>query len=175
MRIDRSLESIDLTKLAIFSLIFVAFALVISFAVIIPIIDKHKVAIGINSEKEINLAKINQLYNENLSIYENLNLQNTRALNALKNGFNEMKFISVAGKYFNNLYLSRAKAIDTDPRYMISEASISATMKSPQNLYDFIVDMNTYDNLIKVDFPIQMESKGDYIETSFTIKIYQER
>ena len=39
MRIDRSLESIDLTKLAIFSLIFVAFALVISFAVIIPIID----------------------------------------------------------------------------------------------------------------------------------------
>lgn len=58
---------------------------------------------------------------------------------------------------------------------MISEASLSATMKSPQNLYDFIADMNTYDNLIKVDFPIQMESKGDYIETSFTIKIYQER
>ena len=118
MRIDRSLESIDLTKLAIFSLIFVAFALVISFAVIIPIIDKHKVAIEINSEKEINLAKINQLYNENLSIYENLNLQNTRALNALKNGFNEMKFISVAGKYFNNLYLS----LNSFPHFHTSSA-----------------------------------------------------
>ena len=77
MRIDRSLESIDLTKLAIFSLIFVAFALVISFAVIIPIIDKHKVAIEINSEKEINLAKINQkksIFKLRLVIFHHLNV-----------------------------------------------------------------------------------------------------
>ena len=60
MRIDRSLENIDLTKLAIYSLIFVIFVLVMVFAVAMPSIDKYKQAAQIHSEKEVNLAKINQ-------------------------------------------------------------------------------------------------------------------
>lgn len=175
MRIDRSLESIDFTKLAIFSLIFIAFVLIVTFAIAVPIVDKYKRAIELNSEKETNLVKIEEIYNKNLTTYENLNLQNAKALNALKNSFNEMKFISVAGRYFSDLYLSRSKVIDTDPRYIIHEAKVSATMKSPQNLYDFIASMNSYDNLVRVDFPINMESKDGYIDTEFMIRIYQER
>ncbi|MEE3777269.1 hypothetical protein V2I28_07230 [Campylobacter sp. CX2-4080-23] len=175
MRTDRSLDSIDLTKLTIFSMIFIFFMLVMVFFVALPVIDRYKQAVEINNEKDVNLAKIEQIYSENLATYENLNLQNKKALDLLKNSFNEMKFISLAGKYFSNLYLSRANIIDSDPRYIISQINLTATMKSPQNLYDFIMDSKNYDNLIKIDFPIEMSSKDDYIETSFMIKIYQER
>ena len=54
MRVDRSLENIDLTKLAIYSLIFVIFVLVMVFAVAMPSIDKYKQAAQIRSEKEVN-------------------------------------------------------------------------------------------------------------------------
>lgn len=174
MRIDRSLENIDLTKLAIYSLIFVIFVLVMVFAVAMPSIDKYKQAAQIRSEKEVNLAKINQLYNDHLATYEKLQQQNAKALESLKNNFNQMKFIGVAGKYFDNLYLTKPKAITSNSKYIISEANVSATMKNPQNLYDFIADMNTHDNLIRVDFPVKMESRDGYIQTSFVIKIYQE-
>ncbi|MEE3694531.1 MULTISPECIES: hypothetical protein [Campylobacter] len=174
MRVDRSLENIDLTKLAIYSLIFVIFVLVMVFAVAMPSIDKYKQAAQIRSEKEVNLAKINQLYNDHLATYEKLKQQNTKALESLKNSFNQMKFIGVAGKYFDNIYFTKPKTITSNSKYIISEANVSATMKNPQNLYDFIADMNTHDNLIRVDFPVKMESRDGYIQTSFVIKIYQE-
>lgn len=105
MRIDRSLDSIDITKLTIFSLVFIIFMLIMVFSIAMPTIDKYKQASEINSEKKINLTKIEQIYNENLSVYENLKSEHQRALNLLKNSFNEMKFISMAGKYFSNVYL----------------------------------------------------------------------
>lgn len=174
MRVDRSLEHIDFTKLAIYSLIFVIFVVIMVFAVAVPAVDKYKLAAQTHSEKEVNLAKITQLYNEHLATFERLNQQNAKVLESLRNSFNQMKFISVAGKYFDNLYLTKPKAIKGDSKYIISEANVSATMKNPQNLYDFIADMNTHENLIKVDFPVRMESKDGYIQTSFVIKIYQE-
>ncbi len=175
MRIDRSLDSIDITKLTIFSLVFIIFMLIMVFSIAMPTIDKYKQASEINSEKKINLTKIEQIYNENLSVYENLKSEHQRALNVLKNSFNEMKFISMAGRYFNNVYLSRPTILNDDPRYIINQVSVSAQMKNPQNLYDFINDLRNYDSLINVNFPIEMKSKDDYIETSFVIKIYQER
>ena len=175
MRIDRSLDSIDITKLTIFSLVFIIFMLIMVFSIAMPTIDKYKQASEINSEKRINLTKIEQIYNENLSVYENLKSEHQRALNVLKNSFNEMKFISMAGRYFNNVYLSRPTILNDDPRYIINQVSVSAQMKNPQNLYDFINDLRNYDSLINVNFPIEMKSKDDYIETSFVIKIYQER
>lgn len=175
MRIDRSLDSIDITKLTIFSLVFIIFMLIMVFSIAMPTIDKYKQASEINSEKRINLTKIEQIYNENLSVYENLKSEHQRALNVLKNSFNEMKFISMAGRYFNNVYLSRPTILNDDPRYIINQVSVSAQMKNPQNLYDFINDLRNYDSLINVNFPIEMESKDGYIETSFVIKIYQER
>ena len=81
----------------------------------------------------------------------------------------------MAGKYFSNVYLSRPTILNDDPRYIINQVSVSAQMKNPQNLYDFINDLRNYDSLINVNFPIEMKSKDDYIETSFVIKIYQER
>lgn len=175
MRIDRSLDSIDITKLTIFSLVFIIFMLIMVFSIAMPTIDKYKQASEINSEKRINLTKIEQIYNENLSVYENLKSEHQRALNLLKNSFNEMKFISMAGKYFSNVYLSRPTILNDDPRYIINQVSVSAQMKNPQNLYDFINDLRNYDSLINVNFPIEMKSKDGYIETSFVIKIYQER
>lgn len=175
MRIDRSLNNIDITKLTIFSLVFIIFMLIMVFSIAMPTIDKYKQASEINSEKKINLTKIEQIYNENLSVYENLKSEHQRALNVLKNSFNEMKFISMAGRYFNNVYLSRPTILNDDPRYIINQVSVSAQMKNPQNLYDFINDLRNYDSLINVNFPIEMKSKDDYIETSFVIKIYQER
>ena len=175
MRIDRSLDSIDITKLTIFSLVFIIFMLIMVFSIAMPTIDKYKQASEINSEKRINLTKIEQIYNENLSVYENLKSEHQRALNLLKNSFNEMKFIRMAGKYFSNVYLSRPTILNDDPRYIINQVSVSAQMKNPQNLYDFINDLRNYDSLINVNFPIEMKSKDDYIETSFVIKIYQER
>lgn len=77
--------------------------------------------------------------------------------------------------YFAVLTFHRLlKTITSNSKYIISEANVSATMKNPQNLYDFIADMNTHDNLIRVDFPVKMESRDGYIQTSFVIKIYQE-
>ena len=42
MRIDRSLDNIDITKLTIFSLVFIIFMLIMVFSIAMPTIDKYK-------------------------------------------------------------------------------------------------------------------------------------
>ncbi|EAK1781906.1 hypothetical protein CVR99_08280, partial [Campylobacter upsaliensis] len=59
--------------------------------------------------------------------------------------------------------------------YLKHTLLVQADLASPKNLYDFIDALQNYDNLIKIDYPLNLKAKKSGIELSFIAKIYGEK
>ncbi|EAH8300266.1 hypothetical protein ACLH6Q_000292 [Campylobacter fetus] len=172
MRKDRSLEEIDIVKLLFYALVFAICCIIMIFGFIVPSIKEYKNAKIINNDKIINLNKIEQVYNSQLANLTSLKDKNIRPLEAIVSHFNEMKFVTGAGKYFSNVKLNKLPQLDKNEHFLRYELNVTGLIKSPQNFYSFIDFINEYENIIRVDFPISMKGNGDKIDTSFKIKVY---
>lgn len=174
MKIDRSLEEIDIARLLSFLLLFVVICTLLIFTLIIPSIRHYKEAKIVNNDKIVNLNKIQQVYQARKTELSDLRTQNSKSLLAMKNTFSETKFNTAAEQYFTDVKLTRLPKEDTNETFLRYELNVVADVRSPNNFYNFLDFINNYDNVIKVDFPITMTSTNtNKINISFKIKIYK--
>ncbi|EIE9413924.1 hypothetical protein LEZ71_005357, partial [Escherichia coli] len=50
--------------------------------------------------------------------------------------------------------------------------AIKATMNNPRRLYDFIDALKNYNNLIKLDYPLNLKAGEQGISIDLTLKVY---
>lgn len=170
MNRDRSLEEIDIVKLLFFALLFIIMSIIMVFFFLVPSIKDYKVARLTNNDKIASLYKIEQVFNAESKKLADLKSQNAHALGAIFNPFDEVKFMAAMGRFFDNVKL--AKIATSGDEFAAYELNVTGSLYSPQNFYNFIDFINSYENVIKIELPITMESEKRAIETSFWVKVF---
>lgn len=170
---DTSLQEIDILKLIMFVLAFLLVCVAFIVLLIIPSIKEYKKLKIANHSTLLNLARIEQIYNTNADALSQFKLHNQRTLMAISNDFNKEDFLKNASKYFKSAQLNAIESEDNNASFIQYELSVQGTLSNPNNFYDFIDFINEYDNIILVEFPIQMRTKGDEIDANFNIKVFE--
>ncbi len=171
----KGIEEISLVKLLAFVLIFIVVCLAFTFLVLVPSIADLKAAKTLFNDKSQNLAKIEQIYAMHYNDLAVISEAAQKEVNAISGSFDEIKFVGGAGRFFNDVKLTRLPRVSENEQFLRYELTVSGNIRTPKTFYYFIDYINSYDqNVIKVDFPVTMTSRGSgRIDVSFRIKVYE--
>jgi len=172
---DRSLQNIDITKLLIYVLVFIVACLVMIFAFLVPSIKEYK-QVKYESRMQIAAsAQTQRLYDAKSKALNEIKQNDKAALDALENKFDVENFTQFASKYFMNVNLSEPKEAVKNGEISIYGLTVTGSMKTPTKFYEFIDALQSYENIVKIDFPIKMRKDTEKIDATFGIKIYSLR
>lgn len=169
---DKSLEELDPVKMLLFFLAFLAISFTVIFAIIVPNIKEYKKTKALYGRNELATMRIKNSLDAKESELQKIAQTNQKILDALITTFDEKKFITYANKYFSNVTLSKGTTQITPTGFTQYELNVSSSIQSPQNFYEFLQGLSSYESVIKADFPIKMVANKELIESSFNIKVY---
>lgn len=169
---DRSIEDIDILKLLIYIVIFLAISSFMIFVFIVPNIKEYRQIEATYTSSQNALLKIQKNFETTFGELTDIQKTNEFTLKSLNNKFNEISFMAFASKYFDNVNLNELPKTDSNDEYYRYELNVTSAMNTPSKFYNFLDDLKNYDNVVKVDFPINMKSEGNLIHTTFNIRIY---
>ena len=89
--------------------------------------------------------------------------------------FDADKFAQFASKYFTNVNLSEPKEAAKNGEISVYELTVTGSMKTPAKFYEFMDALQSYENIVKIDFPIKMRKDAEKIDATFGVKIYSLR
>ncbi len=166
------MKSINILKLLTFLFIFIFTVFFIIFIFIVPDIKKLKIA-KIDNGRSYKIFS----YTENslrLKIKElkNLKYENLKITRAFNSNFNKQDFIKFSKKYFSNVKLIRDKSKNYKQNFTEYYFNTVSNINNPVIFYKFLNSLNHCDNIIQVDFPIQMQAVGKDINTTFKLRVY---
>lgn len=172
---DTSLEEIDIAKLLAYILVFVMVCLVMIFAFIVPNIKEYREINLQNRSQTASVTKINQIYNSKNANLNEMKEKQRLVFKAFETKFDKENFSLFAGKFFSDVKLKEVPPKDSDEKFLRYELNVTTSLQTPSKFYNFIDALSKYDNIIKVDFPINMRGQDDKIHTTFNIKVYTQR
>lgn len=173
IKLDKSMLEIDPVKMLLFFLAFVAISLLIIFALIVPSVREYKKVKTKHSRYEMSVKRMENTVNAKDSELKNIMKDNSKVLDALISRFDKQDFISYADKFFQNVKLSEIKNRKIKDGFTLYELNVTSSIKTPNNFYDFLDGLAKYKNIVKIDYPITMQSKDENIEASFNVKVYR--
>ena len=172
---DRSLQNIDVTKLLIYVLICIIACLAMIFGLLVPSIKEYK-QVKYESRMQIAAsAQTQRLYDAKSKALNEIKQNDKAQLDALENKFDADKFTQFASKYFENVNLSELKEASKNGEISVYELTVTGSMKTPAKFYEFMDALQSYENIVKIDFPIKMRKDSEKIDASFGVKIYSLR
>ncbi|MBC2883704.1 hypothetical protein H7R39_10655 [Campylobacter sp. Marseille-Q3452] len=172
---DRSLQNIDVTKLLIYVLICIIACLAMIFGLLVPSIKEYK-QVKYESRMQIAAsAQTQRLYDAKSKALDEIKQNDKAQLDALENKFDTDKFTQFTSKYFANVNLSGLKEAAKNGEISVYELTVTGSMKTPAKFYEFMDALQSYENIVKIDFPIKMRKDTEKIDATFGIKIYSLR
>ena len=172
---DRSLQNIDVTKLLIYVLICIIACLAMIFGLLMPSIKEYK-QVKYESRMQIAAsAQTQRLYDAKSKALNEIKQNDKAQLEALENKFDTEKFTQFASKYFTNVNLSEPKEATKNGEISVYELTVTSSMKTPAKFYEFMDALQSYENIVKIDFPIKMCKDTEKIDATFGVKIYSLR
>ncbi len=171
-KLDKLMQDFSPMKTLVFFLIFCILCLIVIFAFIVPSVKEYKNTKAEYSRQNTATNKIMQLQDQKEKTLQNTTRKNMKILDALIKKFNKRDFIQYTSNYFSNVRLSKKSESSDENGFTIYELNVTGSLKSPNNFYEFLDGLNRYENIVKADFPINMIAKGDKINASFNIKVY---
>ena len=172
---DRSLQNIDVTKLLIYVLICIIACLAMIFGLLVPSIKEYK-QVKYESRMQIAAsAQTQRLYDAKSKALDEIKQNDKAQLDALENKFDADKFTQFASKYFKNVNLSELKEASKNGEISVYELTVTGSMKTPAKFYEFMDALQSYENIVKIDFPIKMRKDTEKIDATFGVKIYSLR
>lgn len=172
---DRSLEQINITKLVLYSLVFICLCGGLIMFLIMPILQDYKSSMAeLSSQNGINYA-VNESFQESLERVQGLEKDNKELLTQFDADFNKTHLVGFLENYFFEPVLSEIKH-KKKSEYLLGEFNVSAVMDNPKIFYRFIEDLKSYQSLIKLETPIDLRSRDDgEIDIKFIIKVFSSR
>lgn len=168
-----SLEKIDPVKTLLFILLFVAISLFIIFVFIVPNAREYKKTKieYLRYEKSVKNIENTQKHKE--QEFDKFSKQNKKVVEALSKRFDENKFVKYASKFFSDVRLEKSKKQTQEEDFTIYDISVTSSIQTPNNFYDFLIGLSNYENIIKTEYPISMSSYKNTIKLNFHIRVYR--
>ncbi len=159
-------------KFIIFIFVFLVVVMVFVFLFVIPSIKefKHKKAEynqQMRMQKELSVKE--KELQDNL---QKLRTQYTKSLESYKVPFEEKKFLNLAKKYFQNVKLIQKSVKKRESGLQIYEFTADFSAQTPVKFYHFIEAVNSMKNVVKINFPIKLETRNSNISLTFNMSVY---
>lgn len=176
MASDRSLEQLDITKLVLYAMGFIAVCAVLIIFLVMPVLKNYKSALSeLSTQTHINKL-INEDFQASLNRLEILKGENKDLLTQFDADFNATHLLKFLGKYFDEPNLTEIKNNGAKQEYLQYEFNVSAILDNPKQFFSFIDALNTYQSLIRLETPVDLNSRDDgEIDISFMLKVYSSR
>ncbi|HDZ5065499.1 TPA: hypothetical protein RTH03_000598 [Campylobacter jejuni] len=168
---DKSLEEVDLLKLIVCALSFISVCTALILFLLLPTLKNYKQA-NLRENSQLAILKAAQSkfdFSENK--ITTLRNENNKSLEQFEQNFNIGNFDVFLQKYFQNVKIQEIKP-EKQEKYLKNRLIIKATMNNPRKLYDLIDALKNYNNLIKLDYPLNLKAQDEGIKINFIIKIY---
>ncbi len=166
------MKNINILKLLTFLFIFIFVVFSIVFIFIVPDIKKLKTA-RFKSKKAYNVYSYtnNTLKSKEKELKE-LKHDNLKIIRAFDNSFDKNDFLKFSKKYFIYAKLIKNEKKTYKKDFIQYSFNTVSKIADPAVFYKFLTAINSYDNIIQVNFPIHMRAVGDDINTTFNLKVY---
>jgi NAD-dependent DNA ligase len=172
-KLDKSLEEFDIVKLLLFLLLFLAITLFMILALIVPNIKEHKQQKSLHSFERTTTLRVEELLRERESELQTLRGENRKVIEAFVERFDEAEFLRFAQAFFTQASLEKVAQTEHEEDFMRYELKVTSLLETPSKFYDFLEALNRYENIVKADFPIQMEAQEGLIYATFSIKVFE--
>lgn len=160
-------------KLMLFLLAFLSVVMLFVFLVVIPAIKTYKTKKVLYRQTLLAEKELSQKEQELQKQLEAYKKRYRNTLDAFRHPFNEEAFLDVARKYFQNVTLTpkEEKKMESGLRLYTFEADFNA--RTPVKFYHFVDALQKMDNVVKINFPIEIESEGKTIRLQFNLSVYR--
>ena len=159
-------------KFLIFILIFmiVVFAFVLLF--VIPSIKDYKDSKLSYSNSQNLQTELQKEQEELISTLNIIKNKNKNIINTFSQEFKENEFISFTKKYFNDATLVKVHNESNSSALDIYKFNAKIKAKNPKQFYEFVKNLQNYNGIIKINFPITISSKDNFLEINFHMSVY---
>ena len=173
--LKQMLKKIDIIKLLFFLVIVIVMMLALVVFLVLPkmkehhviqaeydrILEKHTYAKSLFLARE---TRLNQLKQENMPI-----------IKAFNQPFSQEKMATFSKQFFTTTSLSKNKECDsnnTKTPCLSYEFNATTPSKSPAELYSFLENLNRYESIVQIHFPIALKIDKGAINASFKLQTY---
>lgn len=158
--------------LLIITIVLLIFVFLFAFFVLIPSGQQYRVARNMVNKNDAELTQYQQQNDDTLAQLKSLQSKHKNIVNAFSNSFNKANFIAENKKYFQNLTLSKVSKVDRQTPFDLYEVNATSKISSPEVFYNFLDSLNKNNWIIGVNFPIHFQKEGEFIVSSFTMRVY---
>ena len=147
-------------KFLIYLLIFLIVVFAFVFLFVIPQIKGYKSA---KAEYNSNIQQYEKLQTEEKGLVSQLEVvkkENKKIINIFSQEFNTTEFEIFSKSDFNSTALK------------VYQFNASIQAKNPKRFYNFVKDLNNYEGLAKINFPITISSENNLLKINFHMSVY---
>jgi hypothetical protein len=158
--------------LLIITILLLIFVFSFAFFVLIPSGKEYRVARSNANKHSQELEQFQNVNDETQKRLNELEEKNKIVIHAFEHTFEPSKFIAENKKYFQNLTLTKAEKKDRLAPFDLYEVNATSKIDSPAVFYDFLDSLKKSNWVIGVNFPIHFQKEGEFIVSSFTMRVY---
>ena len=158
--------------LLVITILLLIFVFLFAFFVLIPSGKEYRTARTEANKHSLELDQFQKVNDETEKRLNELKEKNKAIINAFEHNFEPNKFIAENKKYFQNLTLSKVEKKDRLEPFDLYEVNATSKIDSPAVFYDFLDNLKKGNWVIGVNFPIHFQKEGEFIISSFTMRVY---
>lgn len=154
------------------SLFLFIFVLIFSFGVLIPEGKEYRVKRVELKKMSKELRQYENFHTETLDTLKELHSENRTIITAFDKTFKPERFEKKNRVYFSSLSLSQVGFLKVEDEFSLYEVNTTSRISSPKSFYNFLDSVNKSDWIIGINFPINFKREGEFIKSSFTMRVY---
>lgn len=158
--------------LLVITILLLIFVFLFAFFVLIPSGKEYRMARSLENKHTAELEQYQKVNDETKKKLDELQEKHKNAIHAFEHGFESAKFIAENKKYFQNLTLSKVEKKDKMAPFDLYEVNATSKIDSPSVFYDFLDSLKKGNWVIGINFPIHFQKEGEFIISSFTMRVY---
>jgi len=159
-------------KFLIFILIFMVIVFIFVLLFVIPSIKDYKNAKSSYLNSQYLQTELQKEQSELKSKLKVVKDENKDIINTFSQEFTENEFISFTKKYFKDAKLTKVHNESNSSALDIYKFNAKIKAKNPKQFYEFVKELKNYHGIIKINFPITIFSKDNFLEINFHISVY---
>ena len=158
--------------LLVISLMLLLFVILFSFAVLIPQGKEYRIQKAALAKEMKELRGYQKFSDETYELLKELQRENRHIITAFATAFDVERFQKQHREHFKNLRVVEMQKLEPLDGFTLYEVNTTSKISSPSTFYDFLDAINKSDWIIDINFPIEFKREGEYINSSFTMKVY---
>ncbi len=159
-------------KFLIFLFIFMLIVFAFVFVFIIPQIKEYKSVKSNFSTNEIEHVDLKDRYKEFEKQLKTIEKENKKIIDTFSKKFNKSEYVSFAKKYFDDVKLTKIQTDINSSVLDVYQFNADIKAQNPKRFYNFIKELENYEGIIKINFPITIIAKESHLEISFHMSVY---